>query len=171
MSTLLTAGLQKAQQIATTAQVLAVIALVILGIHIAVRLGLPLANVIFNDGTVPRTDVRGFGIILVSLLPTALFYLAVDELRQVLNLYRGGDFFSAAAASRVAHAGDYAVAAVIAIMLVVPNLTLWIASRGGFDTRIEPEFIGMLAFALFVSAVGRVLAAATQLKAENDAFV
>jgi hypothetical protein len=171
MSTPIPSGLQKAQQIASTAQVLAVVALVIIGINIAARLGFPIANAIFNDGTVPRTDMRGFGLILVSLLPAALFYQSVDELRKVLNLYRGGEFFSATAASRVAHAGDYAVAAVIAIMLVVPNLMLWIASRGGFDTRIEAEFIGMLAIALFVSAVGRVLAAATQLKAENDSFV
>jgi len=29
----------------------------------------------------------------------------------------------------------------------------------------------MLAFAVFVSAVGRILAAATHIKTENDAFV
>jgi hypothetical protein len=98
-------------------------------------------------------------------------YEAVNQLRYALQHYRDGEFFSATAASRVARAGDYATAAMLSMMLVVPNLLLWVAHSGGFDVHIESEFIGMLAFALFVASVGRILAAATQLKSENDSFV
>ena len=47
--------------------------------------------------------------------------------------------------------------------------------RGSAGTErtasIEPEYLGMLAFAIFVCMVGKILAAATDLKSENDAFV
>ena len=60
----------------------------------------------------------------------------------------------------------------IGVILIVPLLTLWVGERsGGFDINLEPEAIGMLAVAFFISAIGRVLSAATQLKAENEAFV
>lgn len=73
--------------------------------------------------------------------------------------------------ARVAQAGDFAIEAMVAVILVVPNLTMWITHRGGFDMELESATIGMLAFACFVAAVGRILTAATQLKTENDAFV
>jgi Protein of unknown function (DUF2975) len=171
MSKPLTPELQQAQQIAATAQVLAVISLVIIAIAIVTRLGFPIGAALFDAATPWRTHVYDIGLISISLLPSFLFYEAVNQLRRALKLYSDGEFFSAAAASRVALAGDYALGAMATLMLVVPNVTLWIKERGGFDVRIESEYIGMLAFALFVSAVGRILAAATQLKTENDSFV
>lgn len=171
MITQLSPDLQKAKQIANTAQVLAVITLVVIAAHIAVKAGFPIGNALFNSDKPWRKDVHDIGLILVSLLPAGLFFEAVNQLRHALTLYRNGEFFTAAAAARVAQSGDYAISAMVAAMFVVPNLTLWISRRGGFDMRFESEMIGMLAFALFVSAVGRVLAAATQLKAENDSFV
>ena len=75
------------------------------------------------------------------------------------------------ASTCVAKSGDYAVEAMVAAMLIVPNLRLWISHEGGFDIRIETEFIGMLAFAIFIAAVGRILAAATSLKQENESFI
>lgn len=36
---------------------------------------------------------------------------------------------------------------------------------------VEPEYFGLLAFSLFVMALGHVLTTAAQLKAENDSFV
>jgi hypothetical protein len=71
----------------------------------------------------------------------------------------------------VAKAGSSAIYAMIALIIITPNLTAWVNRQGGFELRIEPEYIGMLAFAVFVCAVGRVLAAATDIKSENDAFV
>ena len=171
MTRQLSQDLQRAQQIATTAQVFAVITLVAIGIHIAAKVGFPMGNALFSSDLPWREEVRKIGLILISLLPAFLFFEAVNQLRHALVLYRDGEFFNSAAAERVARAGDYAVGAMVATMLVVPNLTVWITKRGGFDLNWESEMIGMLAFGLFVSAVGRVLTAATQIKAENDSFV
>lgn len=71
----------------------------------------------------------------------------------------------------VALAGDFAIKAIVAVSLIAPNVTMWMSRGGGFDIALEPETIGMLAFACFVAAVGRILTAATQLKADNDAFI
>jgi hypothetical protein len=171
MARTLTPELKRAQEIAATARVLAVISLVIIASAIATRLGFRIGHALFDADTPWRQHVYDIGLISLSLLPSFLFYEAVNQLHQALKLYIDGEFFSAAAASRVAQAGDYAIGAMVALMLVVPNVTLWIKKLGGFDVRIESEYIGMLAFALFVSAVGRILAAATQLKSENESFV
>jgi hypothetical protein len=171
MQKTLTPELQQAQKLTATAQVLAVISLVIITIAIVTRLGFPLGAALFDHEMPWREKVNGIGLIVISLLPTFFFYEAVNQLRHALKIYGEGEFFSGAAASRVAQAGDCAIGAMVAMMLIVPNLTLWIKERGGFDVRIESEYIGMLAFAVFVAAVGRILTAATQLKAENDSFV
>ena len=163
--------LREAKHLASTAHVLAIVTLIGLGIYIAVRVGFPVGNALFNSTITWGQAIHNIGLILVSLLPAGLFYEALNELRRALHLYRGGEFFSSLASSHVAKAGNYAVAATISAMLIVPNLTLWIEGNGGAHTRIEPELIGLLTLALFVSVVGRVLAAASQLKTENDSFV
>lgn len=163
--------LEEARQIAATAQVLAVMALVIIATTIVARLGLPLGAALFDASLPWRQLVHDIGLLSIALLPSFLFYAAVNQLRRALNLYSDGEFFSADAASRVAQAGDYAIGAMMVLMLVVPNATLWITEHGGFDWQLESEYVGMLAFALFISAVGRILAAANRLKAENDSFV
>lgn len=114
-----TPNLQKAQDIARTAQVFAIIALVLLVVTIVFNGGFPIGRLIFADDLGWRERVNEGGVILI-----------------------------------------------------VPLLTLWVGERsGGFDINLEPESVGMLAVAFFISAIGRVLSAATQLKAENEAFV
>jgi hypothetical protein len=171
MTKSLSPELKQAQQIAATAQVLAVIALVIITITIVFKVGGPITAALFGDAKPWREHVNTIGLVLIAMLPTFLFYESINQLRHALKLYGAGEFFSAAAASRVAQAGDYAIGAIVAMILVVPNLMLWVTKRGGFEWRFESELIGMLAFALFVAVVGRILAAATQLKTENDSFV
>jgi hypothetical protein len=169
--TALTPELQRAQNIAATAHVLAIITLVVLAITIVIKGGVPIGAALFDDQKPWFERVHDVGLSLIALLPTFLFYEAVNQLRRALKRYRDGDFFSAAAASRVAQAGDFAIGAAAGIILIVPNVTLWLSRRGGFDVNLESEFVGMLAFALFISVVGRILSAAAQLKTENDSFV
>ena len=171
MSTTMSPELQKAQEIAATARVLAVFALTVIAINVLSKVGVRIGTGLFEDAMSWRELIQDVGPILISLLPTFLFFESINQLRRALKLYSDGEFFNAAAAVRVAEAGDYAIGAMAATILVVPNLTEWVAHRGGFHMRFESEFIGMIAFALFVSAVGRILAAATQLKSENDSFV
>ncbi len=168
----LSPDLKKAQDIAGTAHVLAIIALVGIVVTIVVNGGFPIGSILFNNDLPWRERLNEAGLILIALLPAFFFYEAVNQLRKALDHYCDGEFFSEAASRCVAKSGDYALEAMVAVILIVPNLTLWVSEGGGgFDIDIEPETIGMLAFALFVSAVGRILTAATQLKAENDAFV
>jgi hypothetical protein len=171
MTKSLSPELKQAQQIAATAQVLAIVALVIITIVMVFKVGGPVTAALFGEAKPWREHVSTIGLVFIAILPTSLFYESINRLRQALKLYSGGDFFSAAAASRVAQAGYYAIGAIVAMMLVVPNLMLWVTKRGGFEWRLEPELIGMLAFAMFIAVVGRILAAATQLKTENDSFV
>ncbi|MDP1931539.1 MAG: hypothetical protein Q8L60_08785 [Gammaproteobacteria bacterium] len=168
----LSPDLQKAQQIAHAAQVCAIFALVGLVATIVSKGGFTLATTIFSDELDWRERVNQGGLILISLMPALLLFEAVNRLRGALKYYSAGEFFSTMASSRVAQAGDYGIQAMVAMILIVPNLTMWISEGGGgFDIALEPNTIGMLAFTLFVAAVGRILTAATQLKAENDAFV
>lgn len=163
--------LKQAQQLASTAQAFAAIALVIIVTTIVLDGGVPAAIALFDDTLDWREKGNRIGLLVVTLLPALLFYEAVNRLRLALQHYDKGEFFSAEASKRVAQAGDFAIEAMVAVILVVPNVTVWITQGGGFDIELESSTIGMLAFACFVAAVGRILTAATQLKAENDAFV
>ncbi|MEK7259759.1 MAG: DUF2975 domain-containing protein [Pseudomonadota bacterium] len=171
MTPTLSPELKQAQQLAGTAQVFAVIALVIIVTSIAFDGGVPIGVALFDDTLDWREKVSRVGLLLVALLPALLFFEAVNRLRLALQHYDKGEFFSTDASMRVAQAGDFAIEGMVAVILVVPNLTMWITHGGGFDMQLESTTIGMLAFACFVAAVGRILTAATQLKAENDAFV
>ena len=171
MSIRATEELKHAQNLAVTAQTLAIIALVTVVIAIAVKGGAVIGSTLFAQDLTWQHKVHNIGLVLIELLPAFLFVEAINQLRQALTHFGKGEFFSNEVARHVAEAGSYAIYAMVAVMAITPNLLLWVNRQGGFDVRIEPEYIGMLAFAVFVSAVGRILAAATDIKSENDAFV
>lgn len=160
-----------AKDLAITAQTFAIIAMVLLIIAIAVEGGTVIGHNLFSPENTWQQSVHNIGLVLIKLMPAILFVEAINHLRQALSKFGEGEFFSAATSKHVADAGYYAIYAMAALMVITPNLMLWVDRQGGFDVRIEPEYIGMLAFAIFVSAVGRVLAAANKIKSENDAFV
>lgn len=171
MRDLLDSDLSKAQQLAKTTQGFALVALLVIGLTILLNTGLP-AILIALDSEVPwRTRATDIGLLLVQILPAVWLYEAVNRLHLALKHYSEGDFFNRVASQHVAQAGDYALQAMIALILIVPNLTQWIRHQGGFDIRLEPEYLGMLAFALFIAMVGRILSAATSLKEDNEGFV
>ncbi len=165
--------LRSARDTAATAHVFAVICLVLIVINVVFQVGRPVGAALFGDDKPWREHVHTIGLVLIALLPTFLFYEAVNQLRHALDHYRNGEFFNTAAATRVAHAGDYVLGALVAVIVVVPNLKAWVSQPGGggLEFNLQNEFIGMIAFALLISVAGRVLAAAAQLKAENDSFV
>lgn len=171
MANLLEADLSKAQQQAKTAQVFALIALLMIGLTILLNTGLPAIRIVVDNSLTWQTRFTEIGLLAVQILPAILLCEAVNRLHLALKHYCEGDFFSKVASQRVAEAGDYALEAMIALIFIVPNLTQWIRHKGGFDIRFEPEYFGMLAFALFISMVGRILSAATKLKEDNEGFV
>jgi len=163
--------LTQARQIAATTQVLAIVALITLAITIVLHGGTTIGTSLFSDQREWTARAQDIGLVLVALLPALLLFEAVNRLRQALAMFAEGDFFSSDASHRVSQSGSLATQALVALILVVPNLTLWLTQGGGFTLRIEPEYLGMLAFALFVAVVGRILGVAAQIKAENDAFI
>jgi cytochrome c biogenesis protein CcdA len=171
MNVRMSPSLQQAQKLAATAQILAIVALIILGINIAVPLGRKVTIAVFATDPDWREHFHAIGLVLITLMPAMLFFEAINQLRQALKLFGSGEFFTESVATRVQNAGHYAIGAMMAIIVVVPNLELWVNRRGGFDVNLENEYIGMLAFAMFVAAIGHIMAAATELKTENESFV
>jgi hypothetical protein len=165
-----TPELNEARQFASAAHLAALVTLIVLGINIGFRLGAPAWAAIAGEDTW-RENVHDVGLVLIALMPAMFFFEAVNQLRVALKHFCAGEFYHHATATRVARAGDYAISGMVALIAVVPNLTSWVNHEGGFRLNFESEYIGMTAFALFVAAVGRILSAATQLKAENDSFV
>ncbi len=163
--------LKNAQNLAVTAQTFAIIALVTLTIAIITKGGFTIAANLFDADTSWRTAIQNSGLVLIELLPAFLFFEAINQLRKALTTFGQGEFFSRASAHHVADAGTSAIWAMVAVMLITPNLLAWVQHQGGFTLRIEPEYLGMLAFAIFVCVVGKILVAATDIKSENDAFV
>lgn len=171
MITPLDLDLSKAQQLAKTAQGFALLALLMIGLSILLNTGIPALRVLADDAMNWRSRVTEIGLMMVQILPAILLLEAVNRLHLALKFYCEGDFFSKKASERVAEAGDYALQAMIALILIVPNLIQWIRHHGGFEIRFEPEYFGMLAFALFIAMVGRILSAAATLKEDNEGFI
>lgn len=165
------AWLKDARQMALTGQTFAVVAMVLLIMAVIARGGTVFALALFESETTWQQRTHEVGRVLISLLPTLLFLEAVNKLRQALQRFGNGEFFSQRGATLVAEAGSYGVQAMVAVMLITPTLLQWVEREGGIGLRLEPEYLGMLAFAIFVCVTGKVLSAATELKTENDAFV
>ena len=171
MANLIDGDLDKAQQLAKTAQVFALIALFMIGLSILLNSGLTALDIVLNEEMSWRTKVNEVGLIAVQILPAVWLCEAINRMNMALKHYCEGDFFNKIASQRVAESGEYAAMAMLAFILIVPNLTQWIRHNGGFEMRVEPEYLGMLAFAIFIVMVGRILSAAAILKEDNEGFV
>lgn len=171
MSIPLDSDLNKAQQLAKTAHAFALIALLMIGLAILFKVGLPAIRIVLDAALPWRSRITEIGLLAVQSLPAILLCEAIHRLQMALKHYGEGDFFNRVASQHVAQAGDYALQAIVALILIVPNLTQWIRHNGGFDIRLEPEYLGMLAFAVFIAMVGRILSAAATLKEDNEGFV
>lgn len=171
MLTSLPTDMNKAQQLAGTAHGFAIAAMVLIGISIALHAVVPALELLGTGSLMARQSLQQLSLLLLDAVPAVLLFEAVKQLGKALQHFEKGDFFGHNAPAFIARAGDLALQSMIAAMLAVPLFSLWISGKGGFDLRIEPEFVGMLAFALFISLTGRILGAAASLKEENDAFI
>jgi len=171
MNTAIPTNLHKARQLASTAQFFAVTAMIVIGISIAAQIVAPALGLLRSDTLTMRQGLEQISLLILQAVPAMFLFEAVKQLGKALHYFEKGEFFGHQAPACIARAGDQALKAMIAAMLAVPVLSQWITARGGFDLRIEPEFLGMLTFALFISLTGRILSAAASLKEENDAFI
>lgn len=105
-------------------------------------------------------------------LPLFLFADALGSLRRALDEYAAGRFFSEKAGAAVSRAGQIALVAMVFKVAASPTIHASIEAAS-LAPRLDFDAVDLavIAFALFVAAVGRVLVAAAAIKADNDQIV
>ena len=166
----MTVSLDRARRMASAAHVVAIVACVLIILAIVGQSAIPTgAALIGGEGAFESRLGRALTA-LIPALPLTLFFFSLFRLRQALDHYSDGEFFSPKPARHIAGAGVNAALALFAAAIVAPALQAW-AEGGRLQIRVEPIMAAMLAFALFVMVVGRILEAAAAIKAENDQIV
>lgn len=107
-----------------------------------------------------------------AALPFFLFADAMAALRRALKEYGEGRFFSEVAGAAVSRSGTIVLAAMAFKTALTPTIQQSIEAAS-FSLRFDFDLfdLGIVAFAVFVAAVGRVLDAAAAIKAENDQII
>jgi len=160
--------LQRARRIASLAHVVAIVACVLIVVML-VQSVIPALTTYFSAEGSSASRLNGALTALIPALPLVFFFFSLFRLRQALDHYSDGEFFSPKPGRHIAGAGICAVLALAAV-IAAPALQAWAAgTRIPFE--LEPVMAAMLAFALFVMIVGRILEAAAAIKAENDQIV
>jgi hypothetical protein len=161
--------LHRARRIASLAHVVAVVACVLIVVMIVAQSAIPAFTAYFSGEGGSASRLKSALTALIPALPLVFFFFSLFRLRQALDHYSDGEFFSPKPGRHIAGAGVSAVLA-LAAAIVAPALQAWTAGTR-FPFEIEPVMAAMLAFALFVMIVGRILEAAAAIKAENDEIV
>lgn len=165
----MTVSLDRARRMASVAHVVAIVACVLIVLMI-VPSAIPAGAALVSGEAAFADRLISALVALIPALPLAIFFLSVFRLRQALDHYSDGEFFSAKPARHIAGAGITAALALVAAAVVAPALQAW--SEGTpYSFAIDPVLAPMLAFALFVMIVGRILEAAAAIKAENDQII
>ena len=162
--------LDQARETASTAHAWALAAVVLLAWWMVDDFVIPAVRVLADSSLSLQQQLDGVGRHSLAVLPIALAYCATNRMRAALRGFADGDFFSAGPARAVAAAGEYALSGVFAVILVVPTLSSWIFGKP-FDLDIQPLYVGLGVFALFVVAIGHILRVAAELKADSDAII
>lgn len=166
-------NLERAQKAASFAQMLALVAVILILTSLAARYGaMSLAALSEIRDFTLLEQINAILRVWVTVLPPLLFVGALLELRKALQEYEKGEFLSPRSAKAVRRAGEEAAVALLVQMIVVPSVLHWMDEHGGPPVlRAEFSDWAMLAFVVGVAAIGRVLAIAADVKAENDEIV
>jgi|CXWL01.1.fsa_nt_gi hypothetical protein len=167
---------ERAKSAAETAQALAVVAGLAFGFitaTLAINYGVMTYRALgaLPDGASFLESVRVLAPIWVSVLPAIFFMSALWQLRRALREYAKGEFFSPRSARAVRRAGEEAFVALLAQILIAPTIISWLEGGRHLNLNFELTDLALVAFVLFVAAVGRVLDLAAVIKAENDQIV
>jgi hypothetical protein len=108
---------------------------------------------------------------MILALPIILFIDALGQMRKALSEYEQGRFFSKESARAVRRAGEDGLLALAAHIVISPTVHGWVTEGPGFKVNFEFFYLGLIAFAIFITAIGRVLHAAAAIKAEHDQIV
>lgn len=111
---------------------------------------------------------------LLRLSPAIALLHGLWETSRYLRAVAGGAAVEPATLAVLRHVGDACVWAGVLAMLVAPNVMAWLRG-GGFDLRIEPEFVALTGLGVLLGLIGRVLALsaarAEAARAELDQIV
>lgn len=170
------ASLDRARGVAATSRALATIAIVlilinVIWIHVIGASLRALANLDHEPMLGPFWPLVAIVSQLPLALPSLLLVGALEKLRDALKEYEEGRAFSLASARAVRLSGLYAAGALLAKVAVAPVFKTIIEGRYRWEFNYETTDLAWFAFALFVFALGRVLEAASVIKAENDQIV
>ena len=172
-----TAPLARAQKMADTAGLIAIIAAIALGGSALVDIG----AAAFRELKALGPGREALGAVTGSLagqwllaLPSLIIALVLLDLRRVMADYAAGRFFTRRASAGVRKAGEGLLWAMAFACIVSPTLYGFIVNgaRGGpLDLRLEAFDLGLIALGAFIMVMGRALEAAAAIKAENDAII
>ncbi len=172
------APLRRAQKLSGWAATFAVVAAILIVIGAVGREAVgPVVEVLRNrevtaDLAGVAAIVNAVGVFWIMGLPSFLLAGALFELSRVLDEYGKGQFFTLRASAGVRKAGEAAIWALAFKIVISPTLYNWITrDGGGVSWSMEPFDLGLIAFAGFITVLGRVLEAAARIKAENDEIV
>jgi len=171
------APLERAQKLAGAAAAAAVVAAIL--ISIAALGGSVLAPVAREmRDTVITPDLEGavalLNVILVNVLavaPSLLLAGALLDLQKIMQEYEQGRFFTAKASTGVRKLGEALLWALAAKVAIVPTLLFYITGEGRMGLQFEIFDMGLAVISVFILLMGRVLEAATALKAENEQII
>lgn len=149
---------------------------VLIGLDLIFDIGAPLflplsAGVYGGYWGLLRDAAPEIGSNLVSALP-AIFYLgALLAAGDLLTEAADHRPFTARAVSSLGRIGSGLLWGAAAAALISPNILLWIAREGGFDVKLETEFLVIAAVGATMVVVGHMLRKAGALKSELDEII
>jgi hypothetical protein len=161
------------RQSKTLSDVFLIIALVMAGTLLASRLIWPLVSMgrVAADGEPWRAIVTYVGVNLIEALPAVLLLLGVLAAQRVFARISEGAIFTAPNVADIGRIGENMVWAAIAAIVISPTLAGFV--RGDRDVSIDMHdwtlLLGVLGAA--IGLLGRVLALANQIKAENEQII
>lgn len=110
-------------------------------------------------------------VLWASALPIGLMLVALGHVRKALKEFSSGRFFGPAPPKAVRSAAQWAIASVLVKITIVPSLESLTADSVSPQISLNGTDLPLLAFLIFLWAIGRVLELAAALKSENEAFV
>lgn len=107
----------------------------------------------------------------LAALPSFLLAGALFDLHGVMQEYEQGRFFTAKSSTGVRKVGEALLWALAAKVAIVPFALYFITGEGNLGLKFEIFDLGLVAIAVFVALIGRVLEAATAIKTENEQII
>lgn len=165
--------LARAQEQAKSAHFFVSVAVFILALTAGADVVFPFARGLQagEAGTVGEA-ITLFGLRLIAVSPLVFFALALGYLNGALGDFSRGEFFTKGAAGALREAGLWSIAALIMKIAGAPTLTQWIGQReSGITIDFDRFDFGVLALAMALTLIGRVMEAAAAIKADSDQIV